>query len=246
MERKRRRDEYEPRVLEEACSCGFPGPFAKWKKREGPGPDFEHIEKPLGLELTLLIPRPGHPSFESPLAEWATLLRAIKSAEHIYYRNHQARPVEVIGYQWPFERAPKKEDEIAHDLAEFVRVHCDRAVPFAMFTRHDDLPDGFGVITIRVGGGCWDGRASTGSSALCTPHLLAERISAKNEKLTTYRKNLLNSPIWLLIHSGVDVSGGVYMPSNIGDWSFSFDFERVFFYASLNSRVEEIRRSRGR
>jgi hypothetical protein len=38
------------------------------------------------------------------------------------------------------------------------------------------------------------------------------------------------------------VSRGVPMPHGIGDWTFPFGFERVFFYSSLNRTVEEIRR----
>jgi hypothetical protein len=49
--------------------------------------------------------------------------------------------------------------------------------------------------------------------------------------------------IWLLLYSRVTVSRSIPVPYGIEEWSFPFEFDRVFWFASLENRVVEIRRA---
>jgi hypothetical protein len=69
---------------------------------------------------------------------------------------------------------------------------------------------------------------------------LAKRIASKDALLPTYRTNLPNVPIWLLLYSCWEVARSVPMPSGIREWTYPFGFDRVFFFAASSQCVEEI------
>jgi hypothetical protein len=100
-------------------------------------------------------------------------------------------------------------------LAGFVKSHCAEATPVATFTRRSNLPEGFGVISIASGAESWWSGESVENTLSGIQQQLAARITAKNKLLPTHRKNLPNSPIWLLLYSGVGVSRSIEMPHGI-------------------------------
>jgi hypothetical protein len=196
----------------------------------------------VGIEVSELLPLPRNESLHSTLAEADRHESSVRLAERIYYAHHDAIPVKVTAYPWGIERASKKRD-VADSLASFVKLHCHRANPVATFARIDEVPEGFGVISICSTPGSW----WSGQSVVITldgiRRQLRDRIEAKNKLLPIYRSNLSNTPIWLLLYSCWEVVRGVPMPHGIGEWSFPFGFDRVFFFSTLSNSVEEIRRT---
>jgi len=89
----------------------------------------------------------------------------------------------------------------------------------------------------------WFSGESVGNTISGIYQQLSARIAAKNSLVSRYRANLTGSPVWLLLYSGARVSRSVPMVAVINEWSFAFDFERVFFLASLEGKVEEIKRT---
>ena len=77
------------------------------------------------------------------------------------------------------------------------------------------MPEGFGVISIASGAESWWSGESVENTLSGIQQQLAARIIAKNKLLPTHRKNLPNSPIWLLLYSGVGVSRSIEMPHGI-------------------------------
>jgi hypothetical protein len=132
---------------------------------------------------------------------------------------------------------------MAKSLAEFVSVHRVQATPAVMFDRHDDIPEGFGVISISATTGPWWGGESVNLTLDQIHQQIGLRIEAKNKLLPTYRSNLPNTPIWLLIYSGVEISRGVPIPHGFDEWTFPFEFDRVIIFSSLGNEVAEARRS---
>jgi hypothetical protein len=73
---------------------------------------------------------------------------------------------------------------------------------------------------------------------------LTSRIKEKNKRVATCRKNLARgAQVWLLLYSTFAVSRGMEIPSGIYQWRFHFDFDRVFWFASLGDKFVEIQRA---
>jgi hypothetical protein len=212
---------------------------------QGEEPDFQIITETgvVGVELSELMPLPRNSSFSSPVAEERLHEGIIQVAERGYYDSPGAVPVKVSAYFWNIERGKNKRQEMADGLVSFVRSHCHEAAPYAHFLQRNELPDGFSTITIDSNPSPWWSGECMGYTYDGIRQQFATRIAAKNELLPRYRANLPNSPIWLLLYSCAAVSRGVEIPHGICEWSFPFKFERVLFYASLGSGVEEIRRA---
>jgi hypothetical protein len=207
-------------------------------------PDFriETETGTVGIELTEVLPPPRNESFSSPVAE-EDLHKSVVEIAELDYGTAGGLAVKVRTYFWNIERVKNRKWEMAHALAGFVKSHRGEANTVATFTRRDKLPEGFGVISIDSNPGPWWSGEGVENTFEGIYQQLAARIAAKNKLLPTYRANLPNSPIWILLYSCAGVSRGVHMPYGISEWSFPFDFDRVFFFASLSGSVEEIRRA---
>lgn len=236
--------EIETRALSAALLAGFPMPNGEVVPSEEPDFRIETETGTLGIELTEVLPPPRNESFSSPVAEEDLHKSVIEIAEKDY-RMAGGLPVKVSAFFWDIERARNKKREMADGLVDFVRSNCALANPIFMTDRRNRLPDGFSVVSIDSNPGPWWSGEGVGNTVEGIYQQLAARIAAKNKLLPTYRANLPNSPIWLLLYSCVGVSRGVHMPYGISEWSFPFDFDRVFFFASLSGSVEEIRRATG-
>ena len=64
----------------------------------------------------------------------------------------------------------------------------------------------------------------------------------QNKLLSTYRSNMPGVSIHLLIYSCMEVSRGVPIPHGLSEWTFPFEFDRVFFFSSLDNAVVELRK----
>lgn len=240
---KQARKEIERRALEAARRASAIIPDGEVRDFEEPDFKLQTATGIVGIEVTELLPPAGSDSFSSPLAEKSLHEEVVKIAEQEYNRTPGAIPVRVQTYLWNVDGRKFDKRVMARALVEFVRSHRGQATPVATFSRRDNLPEGFGVISISATSGPWFAGESGGLTVSQIYQQIAARISAKNELLPTYRSNLPNSPIWLLIYSCKEVSRGVPMPHGFAEWTFPFEFDRVFFFSGLSGKVEEIRKS---
>lgn len=233
----------ELRAFDAACQFGLP--IVAREIIPGEKPDLRVVTETgiVGIELSEILPLPRSASFNSPLAEVGLQENSVRMAEQLYYAAQDALPVAVSVYPWTVERTRNKKREMAEALACFVRQHCHEAAPAKMFDRHDDIPEGFGVVTISASPDAWEAWASTGVTLEGIFSQLAVSIAEKDRLLPTYRANLPNVPIWLLLHSCWEVTRSVPMPHGIREWACPFGFDRVFFFANASECVEEIHRA---
>lgn len=232
----------EIRALLAARRAGFSIPSGEVIPGEEPDFRIETETGTLGIELAEVLPPPRNDSFSSPVAEEDLHQSVIEIAEKNYCIAG-GQPVKVSAFFWEVERARNKKHDMADGLVEFVRSNCARANPVFMTDRRDKLPHGFSAVSIDSHPGPWWSGECVGNTLEGIYRQLATRIAAKNKLLPTYRANLPNSSIWLLLYSCSGVSRGVEMPHGISEWSFLFEFDRVFFFASLSGSVAEIRRA---
>jgi hypothetical protein len=233
--------ERELRAFYAACQAGLPI-RANSVDARGENPDLR-VTTPtgiVGIELSEILPLPRNPSFNSPVAEASLQEDSVRLAEQIYCGAKDAIPVRVTVYPWSVERTRNRKRKMANALANFVKEHGHEATPVKLFERLDGIPEGFGVVNICAGPGPWQSGQSTVATFDGIYTQLAIRIAEKNELLPTYRANLPNAPIWLLLHSCWEVARSVPMPHGIREWSQPFCFDRVFFFAASSDCIEGI------
>ena len=69
------------------------------------------------------------------------------------------------------------------------------------------------------------------------------RIAAKNSLVDTYRSNLPDgAELWLLLYTGVTVARSMPIPDDIGAWHVPSQFDRVFWFTSLECQFAEIQK----
>jgi hypothetical protein len=237
-----RKKQCELRVLAAARGASIFFPDGEIIVAEVPDFQIKNEAGTVGIELTELLSLPRNDSFNSPLAEESLHEDVVRLAEEDYYRTPGATPVKVTVYFWDVERRKNRKHGMAHALSAFVASHREQACPVATFVRRDKLPYGFGTISIAAVAEPWFSGECIGNTVAGIHQQLTARIAAKNSLVSSYRANLADSPIWLLLYSGAGISQGIPMVQGIGEWSFTFDFDRVFFFAALDGKVEEIKR----
>lgn len=230
----------ERRVIELAWRAGLPLPSGELVDRERPDFQIGTGGALVGIEVTAVNPPPRHPSFNSPLAERDKYEDVLRTAESDYAQIPGAVPVTVTVYPWEIERTRGMERDMARDLVNFVRAHSHEATPVATYERSDQLPRGFGVVSIAAGTEPWFSGDAVSLTAAGIYTQLSRCITTKNARLPSYRQNLPSTPIWLLLYSGAAISNGVEIPFGIEKWRPSFDFDRVFLFCALGSRLVEI------
>jgi hypothetical protein len=235
--------ETEKRALEAARRASAIIPDGEIIVFEKPDLKLQTATGLLGIEVTELLPPAGDDSFSSPLAERSFHERVVRIAEQEYIQKRGPMPLSVQVYFWSHSDRILDKRVMARSLVEFVRSNCALAMPVVTFSRRDNLPEGFGVISISATRGPWFAGEGVNLTLSQIHQQIAARISAKSDLLPTYRSNLPNSPIWLLIYSCIDVSRGVPMPHGFAEWTFPFGFDRAFFFSSLSGEVGEIRKT---
>lgn len=235
--------EEEMAALVAACLRGLPLHPDKIVKREAPDFLVETPSGPIGIEVTEVQTMPRDLSFSSPVGESAFRADRVARAEEIYMDYLVAEPAKVSTYPWRMKRSREHKDRMATELAEFVHKNSSAAKPVANFDRHDGVPEGFSVVNIQSGTGPW---VSWDAWAIHLADIFSQigaRIAGKNARLPMYRANLPSVPMWLLLFSSIDGVRGVPLPADIHAKKFTFDFDRVFFYAALSERVEELQQA---
>ena len=232
-------------ALQEAWRLSTLIPSGEIKDFEKPDFKIETRTGIVGIEVTELMPAPKVDSFSSPLAEVDWLEKLMAQAERQYIRVPGAIPVEVSAFFRKPDAGKYDKPTMVRGLIDFVLKHRHEAKPVANFSWRPDLPEGFSHIQICARAERpWHGHKETSQHLDDIKKWLGERIRIKNKAVTTYRTNIPNAPIYLLVFSCMGVSRGVFMPFKIEEVPYPFDFDRVFFYAALDSpAVVEIRKA---
>lgn len=240
METVTEKQQRELRAFDAACKAGLPITPLEVVADDKPDLRVLTAHGVIGIELSEVTPLPRNPTFNSSVAEAANHEASVRLAEQIYYKNSNAKQVIVTTYPWDVARTRNIKRNMGDELANFVKAHCDEAAPTKTFARIHEIPDGFGVVSIHAGPGSWVAGQSSGPTLDGIYVQLANRIADKDALLSTYRANLPNTPIWLLLFSCWEVARSVPMPHGIREWTYPFGFDRVFFHAASSECVEEI------
>jgi hypothetical protein len=139
----------------------------------------------------------------------------------------------------------RNKHDLARALSEFVQRNVDRAKPIASFA-YGDAPNGFDSVVIvaeSAPGDWWGGEV--GGIALGDVRTQVEmRIAAKDNLVSTYGSNLpRDAELWLLLYSGMTVARSMPIPRGIDAWPIPFQFDRVFWFTSLDRQFVEIQKA---
>jgi len=230
----------EARALTAARNAGVPIPNGEVR---GEKPDFRFDEGRLGIEVTELLRTPRSNAGIAPAEEASYRQEVTRIAQERYYGLSSAKPANV--YLFFANARGKKRDkyELARTLAEFVKANVPKVGSIASFTALM-LPQGFGSMSIAAEAGDWICGQGANVTLSDIPEALTARIEDKNKRLPTYRRNLApGAKVWLLLYSTISAERSLPIPHGIEDWRFSFDFDRVFWFACLEHQFVEIRRT---
>jgi hypothetical protein len=233
----------EARALAAARKAGAPIPFDETADEE---PDFRFNMGTLGIEVSELIRPPSSNFGIPPVEEESFHQELVGMAEEIYYQTAGTKPVYVrIGFENArgVRRNKQQVTKLAASIAEFVKENIDSSK--AAFYR-PEIPEGvfFIVISADMGHRAWWCGEAGGVTLSDIRQQLAARIKAKNKLLPTYRRNLKEgAEVWLLLYTDASVARSMPIPFGIEEWEFPFDFDRVFWFTSLERAVVEIKRA---
>ena len=129
---------------------------------------------------------------------------------------------------------------MARRLAEFVQANLHWANPAKIFM-HDDAPDGFdSVLIVSESNDWWNGEGGGVTLSDIRPQVEA-RIAAKDKLVQAYRSNLPNGAhVWLLLCTRSTVARSMPIPHGAEEWRITFQFDRVFWFTSLEGKFVEI------
>jgi len=212
----------------------------------GEEPDFrfQTTSGELGIELTEVL-RPASSNHGiSPVEEESFHREIVKIAQAQYYKAPNAIPVRVNTYFTNARGDKRNKRDLARALSDFVQMKANSANPIASFA-YRDAPQGFDSVVIvaesRPGDWC---SAEVGGVTIGDIRSQVElRIAAKDSLVGTYRSNLSrDAKLWLLLYSGVTVARSMPIPHGIESWFVPFQFDRVFWFASLDRQFVEIQK----
>lgn len=231
-------------MLNAAREAGVPIPIGEIPG-ERPDYRFQTETGTLGIEVSELLRPASSNDGILPVAEEAYHMEIMAIGQRAYYALPDAQPVHVNVYFEKSRGTKRDKKQMAESLAAFVRANVHRANPAVTFMdRH--APDGFSAITMIAEHNrseWWSGESGGTSLSDIRPQLAA-RISSKCKLVPAYRSNLpTGAQVWLLLYSGVTVARSMPIPYGIQEWAFPFQFDRVFWFASLEGDFVEIQRA---
>lgn len=232
----------EARMLDAARKAGAPIPAGEIHGEE---PDFTFNTEngTLGVEVTELLRPASRNHGIVPVEEENFHNEVIRTAQQQYCTTVAATPASLIVYFANAKGMRQDKRKIAQTLVDFVKENVHRANPVIALSGNE-VPHGFGAMSITAGPGDWWCGESGGTNLNEIPRQLASRILAKNKLLPTYRTNLpRDARVWLLLYSRPTVARSIPVPFGIERMGFQFDFDRVFWFASLENQVVEIQRA---
>ena len=239
---KKRIEQY---MLSAARDAGVPIPLGE---EPGEEPDFRFTQDTLlGIETSELM-RPASSNHGIVPVEAEAFHRdVLASAERKYYSDPNARVVHVNAYFTNPRGAKTDKGKIVDALVKFVKANNHTASPAATFMRDDtETPDGFDALTMIAEPGrneWWSAEAGGYQLSDIRPQV-ESRIRAKDKLVRTYRSNLpAGAQVWLLLYTGVTVARSMMIPYGAEEWEIPFQFDRVFWFVSLERQFVEIRRA---
>lgn len=229
--------------LAAARDAGVPIPPSEISSEE-PDFTFQTTSGALGIELTEVL-RPASSNHGiSPVEEESFHREIIKTAQKQYYTDSHATPVRVSTYFTNARGNRRSKHELARALSEFVQRNVVHANPMASFA-YRDAPDGFDsvVIVAETVPGDWCSGEVGGITLGEIRTQVEARIAAKGSLVGSYRSNLpQGADLWLLLYSGVTVARSMPIPQGIEAWLVPFQFDRVFWFTSLDHNFMEIQK----
>ncbi len=243
LSRADKQKEIERWYLTAARNAGVPIPLAEISDEE-PDFRFQMTGRALGIELTEVL-RPASSNHGiRPVEEESFHQEIIEMAHKQYYTDANAMPVHVRVYFTNARGNKNNKFDLARALSEFVRRSVDRANPFVSFA-YRDTPDGFDSVVLTAGsapGGWWSGEVGGVTVGEIRPQVEMQ-IAAKDRLVDRYRSNLpRDAELWLLLYSGVTVTRSMPIPHGIETWVVPFQFDRVFWFTSLDCEFVEIQK----
>jgi hypothetical protein len=169
----------------------------------------------------------------------------MQSAQRAYYAVPRAKPVHVSVTFTNTRGKRNNKREMVRKLTEFVQANIHWANPAKIFMR-DDAPDGFNSVLIvseSDPNDWWSGEGGGVTLSDIRPQVEA-RIAGKDKLVQTYRSNLPNGAhVWLLLHTATTVARSMPIPHGAEEWRIPFQFDRVFWFTSLEGKFVEIHRA---
>jgi hypothetical protein len=233
----RDKKEAERRILIAARKAGAPIPDGEVPGEE---PDFRFHNggAPLGIELSEIM-RPASSNHGILPAEAEAFHgRIMRTAQEAFQKMSNLPSFVSVYFSNPRGQKQKGE-QLTKLLVEAVQRHRHHANP-AVVLKREELPEGFDHILITDDSREWWCGEAGGVNLSEIYSECATKIASKNPLVPRYRANLpAGAQLWLLLFSRVTVARSVPIPAGIEQWEFPFDFDRVFWFASLENRVVE-------
>jgi hypothetical protein len=241
MTRNQEKKVMEQRALTAAREAGAPIPTGE---SAGEEPDFRFLTPngALGIEVSEVL-RPASTNDGISPVEAEAFHQAILLKAQEQYQATNPVPTRVSVYFSPARGKRQNKRQLIDALVDAVARNREKANP-AVVLKGNELPDGFDHILVTAESGEWWSGECGGITFSEIRTEIADKIAAKNKLVLRYRANLpTGAQVWLLLYSRVTVSRSVPIPLGIEGWKFPFEFERVFWFASLEGSVVEIHRS---
>jgi len=241
MTRNQEKKATEQRALTAAREAGAPIPKGETAGEE---PDFRFLTPngALGIEVSEVL-RPASTNFGISPVEAESFHQAIMLKAQEKYQVTNTAPTRVNVYFSPARGKRQDKHQMIDALVDAVTRNRNRANPAAVL-KGSELPEGFDHILITAESGEWWSGEGGGITLSEIRTEIADKIAAKNKFVSRYRANLpTGAQVWLLLYSRVTVSRSVPIPFGIEEWRFPFEFDRVFWFASLENKVVDIHRS---
>jgi len=241
MTRNQEKKVMEQRALTAAREAGAPIPKGETAGEE---PDFRFLTPngALGIEVSEVL-RPASTNFGISPVEAESFHQAIMLKAQEKYQVTNTAPARVSVYFSPARGKRQDKHQMIDALVDAVTRNRNRANPAAVL-KGSELPEGFDHILITAESGEWWSGEGGGITFSEIRTEIADKIAAKNKLVSRYRANLpTGAQVWLLLYSRVTVSRSVPIPFGIEEWRFPFEFDRVFWFASLENKVVDIRRT---
>ena len=197
----------------------------------------------MGIETSELVRPESSNHGIRPVAEERYHNEVVRMGQELYYEDAGTKHAKVVVYFANARGKRRDKREIAGALSKFVKANVHQANPVVNFDRIT-LPEGFGSMSIAAESGDWWCGECGGVTLADIHKVLVSTIAEKNKHLPTYRRNLPSgAQVWLLLYSTGAVSRGIPIPHGIEKWQFDFDFDRIFWFSSLENKFVEIQRS---
>lgn len=241
MNSNQQKKQTEQWALAAAREAGAPIPTGE---SAGEKPDFRCLtpKGALGIEVSEVL-RPASTNFGISPVEAESFHQAIMLKAQEKYQVTNAAPTRVNVYFSPARGKRQDKRQMIDALVDAVTRNRNRANP-AVVLKGSELPEGFDHILIAAESGEWWSGEGGGITLSEIRTEIADKIAAKNKLVSRYRANLpTGAQVWLLLYSRVTVSRSVPIPLGIEEWKFPFEFNRVFWFASLENGVVEIQRA---